>query len=190
MHRRYALYLHFSCQISLKSTLKPCQVWMKLAICRLGAADAFAASCVSKEWHHALSAEQDHVGMWKQVCRNSFPLATKKLEHDQSMDFRRLAMGLRWSEKPGAARAQPKAPATMRPNQVFAVVDIYRTHQDSNGKRRKEMVSSSICLFKFPEGVELLRLLMRRSPTLPPLPIWMACFPPYVWVKESPSVQR
>ena len=113
------------------------------AIRWLPAVDAFSSSCVSSEWQHFLSAEQDNGDFWKQVCHNSGPSEIPSLE--RSSDYRRLAMGLRLrdSKKPPTPQKASFTP-TMPPEDFFAVVDLYRRH-DENGKRRKELISSLVC---------------------------------------------
>jgi hypothetical protein len=109
----------------------------------LPAVDAFSASCVSQEWYRVLSANVDDGDFWKQICQNSGPSDIPNLE--SSADYRRLAMGLRLRENaPPAPREQTYTPIT-RPENYFAVVDFYKRHDEENGKRRKEMITSLVC---------------------------------------------
>jgi hypothetical protein len=109
----------------------------------LPAVDAFSASCVSQEWYRVLSANVDDGDFWKQICQNSGPSDIPNLE--SSADYRRLAMGLRLRENaPPAPREQTYTPIT-RPENYFAVVDIFKRHDEENGKRRKEMITSLVC---------------------------------------------
>ena len=65
---------------------------LNLGIHFLSAVDAFSASCVSQEWHHFLSAEQENGDFWKQICLNSGRSGILGLEN--SADYCRLAMRL------------------------------------------------------------------------------------------------
>jgi hypothetical protein len=98
---------------------------------------------VSQEWYRVLSANVDDGDFWKQICQNSGPSDIPNLE--SSADYRRLAMGLRLRENaPPAPREQTYTPIT-RPENYFAVVDIFKRHDEENGKRRKEMITSLVC---------------------------------------------
>lgn len=118
---------------------------LNLAIRWVAAVDAFSASCVSQGWRQLLSAEQDNGNLWLQVCQNSVSSEIPSLE--SSLDYRRLAMGLRMRDiKPITTPYTHTIAPTMRREDFFAVMDLYRRHQDENGKRRKEMFGSHICL--------------------------------------------
>lgn len=123
---------------------------LALVIRWLGVKDAFSASCVSSEWRAALSSERDNGDLWKQVCKNSFPLLVSQLENDDNneMNHRLLALGM-WegTQQPHAATNNEMTyTATLAMDQVFAVVDLYRKQSaQGNNKKRKQMISSWVC---------------------------------------------
>lgn len=123
---------------------------LTLAIRWLPAVDAFAASCVSHEWQDALASDRDNGELWKQVCKNSNPLVTAKVQQ-QGVDFCRLALGLM---DPDARSIQPKssiqstlAQATLRPEDIFAVIDLYRKNRLGADRMRfqREIMASWVC---------------------------------------------
>ena len=61
------------------------------------------------------------------------------------LDYRCLAMGLRMRDNKPKTPPKPSYKPTMRPQDFFAVVDLYRRHEGENGKRRKEVLSSFTC---------------------------------------------
>jgi hypothetical protein len=118
---------------------------LTLAICWLEAEDAFAAACVSVDWGAALSGDRDNVDMWKQVNRNSFPLLARRVHNDSEMNHRLLALGM-WGGKVTTKKRTTIYTPTLRPEQVFAVVDLYRMQTvPGNSKRQKDMIASWVC---------------------------------------------
>ena len=99
---------------------------------------------MSQVWRRFLTADRDNGDLWKQICLNSGPSDIPCLT--DSADYRRLAMGLRLrdSKEPPAPQEQSYAPTT-RPENYFAVVDVYKRHEQDNGKRRKEIIASLVC---------------------------------------------
>ena len=55
-----------------------------------------------------------------------------------------MGLRLRDSKEPPAPQEQSYTPTT-RPEDYFAVVDVYKLHEEENGKRRKEMITSLVC---------------------------------------------
>lgn len=113
----------------------------------LTAKDAFAASCVSHRWQAVLSEARDNGDLWKEIFANSHPQLAKNfiLEEANHYHYRRVVLGLWEGIKPKKANPydlnlyQP----TLRPHDIFAVVEIYRfNHSDGGNKRRKEVIAS------------------------------------------------
>lgn len=121
------------------------QFILTLAVRWLPAVDVFSASCVSREWQHMLSAEErDNGDLWKQVCQNSGPPEIPSLTNNT--DYRRLVLGLWLRDCKSTTTPAPRSyTPTLRPQDIFAVVDLYRRHQGENGKRRKEVITSLVC---------------------------------------------
>ncbi len=116
---------------------------LTLAIRWLTTVDALAAVCVNKRWCHVLSiANDDEVSiLWKQVFGNSHPLLEK--EAPQDANFRALCTSLFKNEVP-----EPTVKifrATLRPDQVFAIFELYRNKREANGKRRVIIEASWKC---------------------------------------------
>jgi len=122
---------------------------LTLAVRWLPAVDVFAASCVSHEWQTILSADQDNGELWKQVCKNSYPLVTAKIQQQHPVDFRSLALGLldpdTRTTRPRMSAQSSRTVATLRPEDLFAVVDLYRIPLGTDGKRQRQIVGSWIC---------------------------------------------
>ena len=126
---------------------------LKLAIRWLPASDALAACCVSREWQRNFSAESDNGDLWKQVCHNTNPHAVDAIiqqNHDPEMNYRRLAISFGRTMPAGPPNLSPP---TMRLDQVFAVVELYRRSDSENGaKRRRVLEASWVCPIEFSES--------------------------------------
>lgn len=115
---------------------------LTLAIRWLAAVDACSASCVSREWHSALSSERQGGDVWKQVCHNTNRFVVQAMENQHNVDYRLLAIGL--------GRSFPTLLPSLRPpqldiSQLFAVVDLYRHKKLENGKRQRVIEASWVC---------------------------------------------
>lgn len=121
---------------------------LTLAIRWLPAVDALAAVCVSREWREILASERQGGDLWKQVCRNTNPFVVESLMKQSShINFRAMALGF-GRDIPTLPRRL--APATLRSEDLFAVVDLYRRAKVANGKRRKVIEASWVCPVVFP----------------------------------------
>ena len=115
----------------------------------LEASDVFSASCVSREWRVALSSAQDGSNLWKQVCMNTHPVTTLAAEKvQQNMDYRRLALGLRHIETPSSTRYFTP---TLRPENLFVTIELYRMVRVADGKRRRVVQASCACPVIYPQ---------------------------------------
>ena len=134
-----------------KSRIAMNDLVLTLSIRWLSAADAFAASCVSHEWQAALSSGRDNGNLWNQVCGNTFPLVTGKVEQD--IDFRRLALGLSRGKPPSrAAIPRQTFTPTVRPQDFFAIVDLYRrtSIRTDVGEKKRVILASWVCPVAYP----------------------------------------
>lgn len=128
---------------------------MILSIQWLPATDAFAASCVCQQWLAALSSEQDETDLWKQVCLNTNSIVLTKLlkTEQETMDFRRLALGLMDRNNVVKPELSLTAP-TLTPENVFAVVELYRTSQGGGENKRARVLEASwASKLSYPEGL-------------------------------------
>jgi hypothetical protein len=123
---------------------------LTLAIRWLEASDAFSASCVSREWRDALSSERDGGDLWKQISMNTNPASTRTLEAtkvQQDLDYRSFTLGLDRAIQ--MSRTQLSFIPTLRPEDIFAVVELYRLSQVNN-KRRRVVDASWVCPVAYP----------------------------------------
>lgn len=126
-------------------------IGLTLAVHWLEALDHFSASCVNREWSATLSSDRDGGNLWKQVCMNTHPvitLAAQKVQ--QNMDDRRLALGL------GQNIAPPPPPTcyftpTLRPENLFVTIELYRTVLVADGKGRRVVEASWACPVAYPQ---------------------------------------
>lgn len=129
---------------------------LTLSIRWLPAVDAFAASCVSREWQAALTFNRDNGELWKQVSKNSYPQATSAIQ--EAIDFRRLALGLYQSDygEPPPVTFTP----TLSPDDLFAVIELYRepgASGDDTGprKKRRQVIEASFVCPVTLNGIEM-----------------------------------
>jgi hypothetical protein len=121
---------------------------LSLAIRWLPAVDALAASCVSRYWKAALALDRDGGELWKQVCQNTNKFVTEQLSQNTNMDYRRLALGFGRSMPVAPRRLSPP---TLGPDDIFAVVDLYRRAEAPGGKRRRVIEASWACSIEYPK---------------------------------------
>ena len=124
---------------------------LTLAIRWLPASDALTASCVSREWKEILDSNRDGGNLWKQVCHNTNKFVTEAImsQDDTNMDYRRLALGFgRNIPAPPRLLSAP----TLDPEDLFAVVELYRRAQVPGGtnKRRRVIEASWACSIEYP----------------------------------------
>lgn len=124
---------------------------LSLAIRCLTAEDAFAASCVSREWRATLAAERYNGDLWKQVCCNSYPCVAVNVPNDSSMDVRSLVLGLWRGEKTSTPiKRKTVYTPTLGLEDIFAVVELYKKTRVADGKKRKHSAYSWICPISCP----------------------------------------
>jgi hypothetical protein len=119
---------------------------LTLAIRWLEASDAFSASCVCREWQASLSGDRDGGDVWKQVLKNTHPLF-----HAQVRDYRRLALGFGRTIAP--APPELTFSPSIRFEDLFAVVDLYRTREVGN--RRRRVIEASWTCPVTPQGIKM-----------------------------------
>jgi hypothetical protein len=85
-----------------------------------------------------LAANRNNGNFWKQICLNSGPSNVPN-------DYQSLTMGLRLrdSKEPPGPQEQTYTPTT-RPEDCFAVVDVYKHHQEENSKRCKHKIKALV----------------------------------------------
>jgi hypothetical protein len=108
---------------------------LTLAARWLHAKDAFTASCVCREWQTTMSGDRDGGDLWKQICKNTFPLSALASETEQDIDFRSLVLGLGRPMAPAPPRIS--FTSTLRVEDIVAIVELHRGHQ-VDGKRATE----------------------------------------------------
>lgn len=123
---------------------------MTLVVRWLPAVDVFAASCVSSDWRASLVSDQDNGELWKQVCRNSFPLMLALDENNaMAVDYRLLTFGLldpdRRTIHPVPTTETPQFQSRLSPEDLFAVVDLCRMPLGTDGRKQREIVATWIC---------------------------------------------
>ena len=107
--------------------------------------EAFAVICVCRRWKSIMTLEEPTHAMWKQVCLNTQPAATAHV----NANFHRLAQGLGRSMVKKQSR---KVAPTLQPDDLFAVVEIYRREPGvGDSKRRRISVASWTCPVTYPD---------------------------------------
>lgn len=117
---------------------------LTLAAHWLPSIDALACCCVSKRWNIVLSSANDESGLWNQVFSNSHPFLADEVPEATNFHSQCVALLDKGIPTPPVKNYT----ATLRPEQIFSVIELYRNKRQANGKRRIVVEASWKCPFQ------------------------------------------